>query len=284
MGWIAIAVLVTALVGTLDYATGSELSFALFYLTAVGLAAWKVGRRAGLMLALFCAGTWFAADRAGGHLYTQPFVQYWNTGIRFGFFVVVALLVAALREALDREQAVARVDTVTEAANRRQLLESLEEELERCRRYGRPVTLAYVDLDHFKKVNDHLGHAVGDQVLRVVARTLTERLRKTDTVARFGGDEFAILLPETDAEAARFAIDAARAELLERMGDFGWPVTFSVGVVTSPDGRGDVESIIRQADELMYEVKREGKNRVVYAEMLSKPEPPVRSRPKRSPD
>lgn len=265
VGWIALGVGVAMVVGALDFLTGSELSFALFYLAAVALGAWRGGRGAGLSLAIVCAGIWFLADRAGGHEYSRPFIPYWNAAIRLGFFVVVALLLSALRKVLDREQEAARVDTVTTAANRRHFLERLDEELERCRRHQRPVSLAYIDLDHFKKVNDHLGHAVGDQVLQVVAKTLAERLRKTDTVARFGGDEFAVLLPETDADAARAAIDAVRSELLERMGDHGWPVTFSIGVVTSASGQVDVETFIREADELMYQVKREGKNRVLHA-------------------
>ena len=283
VGWGVLGVVIAGLVGLLDYLTGSELSFALFYLAAVSLAAWKAGRAAGLTLSVVCAGAWFAADWGGGHVYSMPFVQYWNAGIRLGFFIVVALLVVALRRALDREQAVARVDTVTEAANRRHMMERLEEELERCRRHQRPLSLAYIDLDHFKRVNDHLGHAVGDQVLRIVAGTLLERLRKTDIVARFGGDEFAVLLPETDAGAAKSAIDAARAELLDRMGDYGWPVTFSIGVVTSAAGEVDLETFIREADELMYQVKREGKNRVLYADVAAdnRPQaprvPPARS-------
>ncbi len=263
--WAATGLALAALVGVLDVATGYELSFGLFYLCAIGVTAWKSGRPAGLFLAIVCAAVWFVADRAAGHVYAQPLIAYWNAGIRLGFFLVVAVLLAELHRALDREQAVARIDTLTEAANRRQLLERLDEELERSRRHARPLTLAYVDLDHFKEVNDHLGHAAGDEVLRVVARTLRRRLRKTDTVARFGGDEFAVLMPESDEQAAHSAIDAARVELLEQMGRHGWPVTFSIGVVTTQDGRVGNDEFVREADELMYRVKKEGKNRVLSA-------------------
>lgn len=269
--WVASGLGLAALVGVLDVATGSELSFGLFYLGAVAVATWKGGRDAGLFLAVVCAMIWFAADRLSGHVYTQPYVGYWNAAIRFGFFLVVAILLGKLRGSLEREQAVARVDTLTEAANRRQLLERLDEELERSRRHARPLSLAYVDLDHFKEVNDHLGHAVGDQVLRVVARTLLRRLRKTDTVARFGGDEFAVLMPETDLESAQSAVDAARVELLDQMGRYGWPVTFSIGVVTSTDGETGVDRFVGEADELMYRAKREGKNRALYATVAGEP-------------
>jgi len=263
--WVASGLALAALVGVLDVATGYELSFGLFYLGAIGVTTWQAGRRAGLFLALVCAGVWFVADRAAGNVYTQPLIAYWNAAIRLGFFVIVAVLLAALRAALDREQAMARVDTLTGAANRRRLLERLDDELDRSRRYARPLTLAYFDLDHFKQVNDHLGHAAGDQVLQEVARTLLERLRKTDTVARFGGDEFAVLMPETDPEAAQAAVDAVRAELLGCMGRHGWPVTFSVGVVTSRAGEIGVDAFVGKADELMYRVKQAGKNRVLYA-------------------
>lgn len=265
LGWQVVAAAMAGLVGLVDYVTGSELSLGLLYLIAVAIAAWKVGRSAGITLAILCAAIWFTADRAGGHQYSHPFIPYWNALIRLGFFAVVAGLLASLRQALSRELAAARVDSVTGAANRRCFLERLEDELERCKRYDRPLTLAYIDLDHFKQVNDHLGHAAGDRVLSVVAATLSGRMRKTDTVARFGGDEFAVLLPETGTAAAESAIGAARDELLERMGDYGWPVTFSIGAVTS-SGEVGVEALIHQADELMYRVKREGKNRILYAE------------------
>ncbi len=263
--WAALGLALAALVGVVDAATGHELSFGLFYLGAIGVVAWKAGRSAGLLLAVVCAAVWFFADRAAGNVYTQPLIAYWNAGIRLGFFLIVAVLLAELRRALDNEQAGARIDPLTEAANRRQLLERLDEELERSRRHARPLTLAYVDLDHFKAVNDHLGHAAGDEVLRVVARTLLGRLRKTDTVARFGGDEFAVLMPETDGQAAQGAIDGARAGLLDQMGRHGWPVTFSIGVVTAEDGNVGIDQFVREADELMYRVKKEGKNRALYA-------------------
>jgi diguanylate cyclase (GGDEF)-like protein len=264
MTWVAAALVLAVLVGLLDLATGYELSFGLFYLAAIGLASWRAGRTSGFALAAISAGIWLLADRAAGAVYSHPLIPFWNALIRLGFFAVVAQLIATLRLAMLREQGMARIDALTGTVNRRHFLERLQRELDSSRRYDHPLTIAYVDLDNFKQVNDSLGHAEGDRVLSSVARCLLDRLRRTDIVARFGGDEFTILLPETDQKAARTAIEAVRAELLARMADQRWPVTFSIGIVTSRRGDVGVDELVSTADELMYRVKRDGRDGLAF--------------------
>ena len=146
--------------------------------------------------------------------------------------------------------------------NARAFGERLTQELERNRRYPRPLTLLYLDLDDFKAVNDAHGHQTGDAVLRLVADAMRSSVRQADVVGRLGGDEFALLMPETDAKLA----DAAAVRLAESLRKIfqGTPtVTASIGVVSCQGGDAVSDDLLRRADQAMYEAKRAGKDRVV---------------------
>jgi hypothetical protein len=174
--WAATGVLLVAVMGYVDYVTGYELSFSLFYLIPVCLVAWYSGRRLGLVISMLSAVAWPMADVASGHTYTYPALHVWNMLIRLGFFVIVTLLLAALHDAHDAEQRHARTDFLTGLLNARHFQEVADAELERVRRYGGPFSLAYLDLDNFKHVNDTFGHEVGDDVLATVGRQLAVSL------------------------------------------------------------------------------------------------------------
>lgn len=264
MLWTTVGGLLVAVVGMFDIATGSEIAFSLFYLIPIALVAWFAGRTLAFLISLLAAVTWFAAESLTGRPYSVPGVAYWNAAVRLGFFVVVSALLPTLR-ALERERALARADDLTGAANRRHLLELAQGELDRCERYDRPLTIAFVDLDDFKTVNDRSGHKTGDRVLRAVARRAKTQLRKTDALGRLGGDEFVVLLPEVGEDAARLAVAKLHAALLDEMRQNHWPVTFSIGVLTYRKGPVSVEDLIGRADSLMYEVKSRGKNSVAYS-------------------
>jgi diguanylate cyclase (GGDEF)-like protein len=150
--------------------------------------------------------------------------------------------------------------------NARVFRETVEHELYRSARYERPITLAFIDIDGFKVVNDVHGHRVGDAVLRSLGAGLERCTRKTDVVARLGGDEFAILLPETGQEAARTSIEKVRECLREAMQSrIDVAVTFSVGVVTCDDGECTADELIQAADAMMYSVKQHGKDGVRFS-------------------
>ena len=172
---------------------------------------------------------------------------------------------AMLTLALEREKDDARIDFLTRIHNRRALYEAALSEITRARRYHRPVTLVYIDLDNFKHVNDTLGHMIGDELLVEVAATLRSNVRTTDIVGRLGGDEFALLLPETNQDAATVVVDKVRVRLLMAMQLKNWPVTFSFGVASFASPPASVDELIKHADEAMYLAKLQGKNTVVSA-------------------
>ena len=183
-----------------------------------------------------------------------------------------AALARPLLRALNRVASVAEqalLDPLTNIANRRGFEGSLVAELERSERHGHPCALVIVDLDDFKQVNDTRGHDVGDEVLVTVASRLQTLVRSPDTVARLGGEEFALLLPETDFPGALIVAERARAALeaesipMTRDGDV-LRVTASFGVACFP-ASPDRAALLREADEALYAAKRLGKNRVVAA-------------------
>jgi diguanylate cyclase (GGDEF)-like protein len=252
-----------ALLGALDYYTGHELVLSSFYVLPIGLVVWFVGPALGVCTAVISAGIWLTADVADGLYSTWPIMSL-NTVIRLGLFLIIVYVLSVLHNAIRHLQRASRVDNLTGAVNSASLYESLESELDRLGRYGRPLTLAYLDLDGFKAVNDGFGHLVGDKVLRVVADCAKSRLRKTDVVARMGGDEFVFLCPETGEEAARAAVSEVVERLSEEMRAGGWPVTVSVGVVTCHEMPLDGEELVKMADDLMYSVKMDTKDGVKF--------------------
>jgi two-component system, cell cycle response regulator len=182
----------------------------------------------------------------------------------------------ALRNAwlLEQVQELASTDGLTGVANRYTFQQDLERELERAARGGEDLSLAMLDIDHFKKLNDEHGHQAGDEVLRRVAATLSEFSRTYDTVARYGGEEFALILPTTDREETRALVDRLRAEI----GRSGHKpkVTISAGIATFPTDATDPDDLVAAADEALYESKRAGRNRVTAsARHLRANEPPA---------
>ena len=165
----------------------------------------------------------------------------------------------------------ATVDKLTGVANRQQLLATLFSEVERARRYNRPFSVAFVDMDHFKQVNDTYGHAAGDIVLRGVAQTIHRNLRSTDLIGRYGGEEFMLLLSETSAEDAAALAEKLR-NLVQRQcfnveGNPQLNVTVSIGIAGGQGPALRVDSVARDADAAMYSAKNLGRNQVyVFSE------------------
>lgn len=264
----ALALATVVALGRIDEATGAELSSSVFYSAPTAITAWYAGFGWSAVVSLASAGTWYWADASAGATYSAPWIPVWNAAVRLLFFLIIARLLTLLRAALESQRALAESDALTGLANSRSFLRAVEAEVERSMRYGRPLSLAYIDLDGFKAVNDRFGHAAGDDVLQAVGAQLRECTRRADLPARLGGDEFALLLPETDEQAAQDAAEKIRHSLTDAMDLRGWPVGFSMGVVTATGALPSAEELIRQADALMYEVKGSGKGRTTFQQAV----------------
>lgn len=258
------ALLLVALFGVLDHLAGYDVSFLLLYLIPVVIATWYAGKETGLTVALVAslAALW-------GDLGTWPYSRHylvviWSVISRFGSFLVVATLVDMLRVRLEFERQLARVDALTGSLNRRAFTEQLQYNLDLAAREKLPFTLAYIDVDDFKNVNDTHGHHGGDRVLRIIASILKEFSRRTDLVTRLGGDEFAVLFPDTSQEGAEKIIAKAKKSLEAAFHDTEPTVTCSIGVITFTSAPASAAEALKTADLLMYEVKRTGKNAVAF--------------------
>lgn len=251
-------------VAILDTVTGSEVSFSIFYLGPVLFAGAFISRRAGFVVAIFSAAMWGYLEVTTGRAYSAAWILYWNSAVRLGFFLLVNELIERLRRVHARQRTLAREDSLTGIANARVFEEYAHQTIALSRRSRRPFSIAYVDLDKFKQVNDTFGHSEGDKLLRTVALLIAGGVRSTDLVARLGGDEFGILMPDTETEQARVTLERLSAAIADEAGG-RWAVGVTVGVVTFIEPPEDLICAVREADALMYRGKAEGRGRILYA-------------------
>jgi diguanylate cyclase (GGDEF)-like protein len=182
--------------------------------------------------------------------------------------LVLAFVGFLLGRQADRLASLSQTDALTGLPNRRALSEHIREELHRAARYRTPVSLLLIDIDGLKQVNDAHGHAAGDRVIRTVARAITHTLRGSDFGARWGGDEFGIVAPNTTSAAARASAERLVKRVRSVRDDRGFSPTVSVGIATFDPNRSDhadVESLARAADRALYQAKADGRNRVEAA-------------------
>lgn len=250
-------------IGLIKHWTGSEIVFSIFYLVPIGLGAWCGGMRTGVVLSLASVVVGYAVDALDQHI-DRPLVLLWNAGAGLVFFLTTSYLLDRLRMALLRERVLARIDYLTGAATRWAFYNVANHELERARRKGQPLTVAFMDLDNFKEINDRLGHLTGDDLLCRFVEVIRQKVRSSDVLGRIGGDEFALLLPETGADGAKVLLVKLHELLRDALQEKGWTVTVSIGVVTFLAPPKDVDSLIRHADALMYQAKRAGKDRLCF--------------------
>jgi diguanylate cyclase (GGDEF)-like protein len=189
---------------------------------------------------------------------------------RFGTLAPVAKQIAEIGGALESAIEAATTDRLTRVANRPTLLAHLFAEIERVARYNRPLSVAFIDIDHFKAVNDNYGHEVGDHVLRGVAEVFREHTRGSDLVGRYGGEEFVLVLPETTVDDATVVAEKLRLMILKKHFDTGsgqLTVSVSIGVAGGVGPSLRVDQLLRDADAAMYAAKSLGRNQTyVFAE------------------
>jgi diguanylate cyclase (GGDEF)-like protein len=248
-------------VAALDHATGFELRVYPLYFLPLCLGAWH-GRPVVVgALVMACTAAWAVSNRLAGLHYASWYAWPFNTAMQALAFGVVAGLVRRIRVLLERERMLSRVDPLTQLANRRAFQERGALELARAARTGAPITIACLDLDNLKVLNDWAGHLQGDAALMTLADVLRHTLRQTDLMARLGGDEFAVILPETDQDQARGALERVRSAFSAAAARMPADVSVSIGglTLTSPPA---LEAAMSMADAVLYRVKRTGKDGV----------------------
>ncbi|MFA6033215.1 MAG: GGDEF domain-containing protein [Myxococcota bacterium] len=258
---VAFAAVITAFIGIVDNITAESINFSIFYVLPVAFMVWFVSIPVGV---IFCVASSLIMV---GDVLTASVLDtttLWNSMVHLAFFITIMLILAKLKTAYNRERLLSRTDPLTGCANKLDFNERAEMEIERLRRYSRQFSIAYVDMDNFKAVNDRWGHETGDELLRSFADTVRSNVRKLDLFARLGGDEFVILLPELDETAARQLMERIDGFFLEIMRSRNWPTTLSVGLITYTRAPASVATMLGKADELMYAAKKGGKNSIQH--------------------
>jgi diguanylate cyclase (GGDEF)-like protein len=174
--------------------------------------------------------------------------------------VAAALVASEIQR--DHQKVLARTDSLTELRNQSGFFQDLDRQMKIFVRYKHPAALAVIDIDDFKQVNDTFGHLAGNRLLRAVGLTIHQSIRASDMAGRIGGDEFAIIFPETEPDMAKEVVGKLLVALYKATRDEFSDVTFSVGIAGYHSVPSDYQSMVWEADRLMYEVKKTGKNAV----------------------
>jgi diguanylate cyclase (GGDEF)-like protein/putative nucleotidyltransferase with HDIG domain len=255
----------SALIGAAVYfRASSTTAYALFYVWVACYSFYFFQRGVAVVETLFAGATYAAALDA---LPEPPAhaVELWLVTV--GTLLVAGIVITALRlriEEMVRGLAnAARTDVLTGLLNRRGFEEAFELELERARRGGHALSVLVGDLDHFKQINDRFGHHRGDVALTRASEILEQRKRRIDTVARLGGEEFALIVPEADEHAAYMLAERLRTALREDFRDGPGPVTISFGVASFPAHGDSYETLLGAADDALYAAKELGRDRTV---------------------
>jgi diguanylate cyclase (GGDEF)-like protein len=251
-----------------ERAGGPPLFNELFYMWPALYAGYFFNRR-GLIAALTLTGASYLGVLAA--IGTAPELVLTRWTVTFSVVCGVAVAIFALRRSVDRLvdrlRAATRTDLLTDVLNRRGFEEAFGTELARLRRTGEPLALALGDVDRFKQINDRFGHEAGDAVLAAVARALRESCRGTDVLARVGGEEFAIVMPDATLHQARVLGDRLRVAVAEVRDPAGNPLTISFGLAECPSGEyADPDRLLREADGALYEAKALGRDCVASYE------------------
>ncbi|MBT9598225.1 MAG: GGDEF domain-containing protein [Vitreoscilla sp.] len=238
--------------------SGAEFAFMSLALLPVIWSAWVTGRAGGRVMALLASATWIAGDLASDREFPSAWVPWLNGLVHAVMYLLVATLAAELQVALQREHDRATRDELTGLLNRRHFLDAGQLEVARAIRHERPLTVLFLDLDHFKQLNDSQGHHSGDEALQAVAQALLRSVRSTDLVARLGGDEFAAMLLEVDQEGSSQAVQ--RLAETANAAVSGYPsLSVSVGAARFAYPTPPLADMLRAADLLMYRAKQAGR-------------------------
>ncbi len=262
-----VATVILGLVIGVDVTQPDITAIRLVYIPAILAATWLAGSP--LVLAILAGSLALKLKGAGGTSGADLLIapeQFSDTVIWFAECSTISVLTFLLRRSRERGHLSADRDPLTGLPNRAALNRRLEAEINRSRRTGRPLTLAVLDCDRFKEVNDTLGHVAGDALLREVANAFQSNIRNYDLAARIGGDEFAVVLPETSSSGAQAVFERIRRGLRTAAATGRWPITVSIGVATSRQPTESPDDLLAIADQAMYAAKRTMRGSVRFIE------------------
>ncbi|TVR53727.1 MAG: GGDEF domain-containing protein [Gemmatimonadales bacterium] len=251
------ALLVALLIGGLDAAAGPEIHLSVFYLFPIGVAAWFLGRRLGLIMALLCGAIWLTADIMGGAIYSRDWIPLWNTVMLLAVFSLFAIGLSHLRRVLEEEARLARRDLLTDVPNLRSFHEQMPHELRMAAGQACSVTLGLVEVHDLAYINERFGSQSGDLLLRVTARTLRESLRPQDLLCRVGGTTFAVVLPGTDTPAATGVLEKVRERVLDQMRTYDRPISIAIAAVSAERPPPEGGELMEKTDSLLRSIKQD---------------------------
>jgi diguanylate cyclase (GGDEF)-like protein len=258
-----VSLILIGAVDYLDYVTGPEVKLSVLFLGPVYFVTWNLGFRFGVFLSFLSALGVFIDPFFFPSYFPKTSLILWDFIVVLIFFTAFCFVLSRLKDELVHEREQARTDGLTGLLNGGAFIENIERERMRAIRSGRPYALCYMDLDNFKEVNDTQGHQAGSELLKMMAVVLRENMRKSDMVARIGGDEFVAFFPETSPKAAEAICLKLHGILVRFFRKQGLKVTLSIGLVTYRKTTHSVQESLHYADQLMYKAKRAGKNRIV---------------------
>jgi diguanylate cyclase (GGDEF)-like protein len=276
---IALGFTLYVLIIATDYVTTYELSLTPFYLFVVLLVTWNCGWKWGLTFATASFAGPIIIGNLDGYIYSTPVYFYVDNANRLISYLVALVLTSQLKSQHEHEKDSARHDYLTGLANPKGFYEAFNIEIARHHREHSPLSLAYLDCDNFKEVNDRFGHKSGDRLLERAAQTMKQNIRRTDLIGRLGGDEFAIVFSNTGREDAVNAIIKLKRELDAAMAEQSWPVTFSIGLGIFAKVPQSEDEMVSFTDKLMYRVKSAGKNNLLTEEFAAPAQEPDRTQP-----
>jgi len=266
---VSVGLSVFLIAGSPELALNSTILFpAYFY--ALSVTTVRLDHRACLVAGVaasvqYLAIVGFAAVKYG---LSAEFVNIEVQGVRVALLMGMAMLGVVVNKRMQRPHVLSANDSLTGLLNRRAFSDRWESELARARRYGRPISIAVIDIDYFKQFNDQHGHSGGDAALVAVALALRGRIRDSDFIGRMGGEEFVVAFPETGSAAAQSCAEGLRKAVAESplmmpTGRSTPSVTVSIGVATWPEHGEELGRLQERADDRMYQAKLAGKNRVI---------------------
>ncbi len=234
------------LVGALDFVTGTDLSFSIFYIVPIFLAAWFIGLLDGLCFSLLASLVWILADHILKFDFHLAPAHYWNGTGTIAIYFLVSALATSLHESLSQAKHLIRIDQLTNVVNRRAFLEAVKTEIARVAHEPAPITVMFLSINHLKDINAQAGIETGDLTLILTAKLIKSAIRGMDTIARFSGDEFAMLLPGGSETTARGIIARLLDQIARESQSLGHPFDVTIGCVTFLKSPRHVQHVIEE--------------------------------------